>query len=358
MLKAQLDQYSNRIFSWKKIVLILLTILFCASVVSLNVGFSSIPLQKVIALLLKSVNVNGIVNLPEPSNAEATILLQIRLPRILAGALVGVALSMGGVVFQATFRNPMADPYMLGVSSGAALGGVAAIAFLLRAAALGTFTVPFMAFMGASLTTLLVYRLARVGSVTPTMSLLLSGIAISIVLSSIVTLTLFLVNPYDQLQAIVFWLIGSLASMSWTEVIVVAPLILIPAILVNFFARDLNIVLLGEEEAGHLGVQTESLKKIVLLLTSLSIASAVAISGIIGFVGLIVPHIVRLMVGPDHRILLPSAIIGGATYVVVFDAIARAIYPPLELPVGVITAMAGGPFFLYLLRRKRGSYRI
>ena len=136
------------------------------------------------------------------------------------------------------------------------------------------------------------------------------------------------------------------------------PLILIPAILVNFFARDLNIVLLGEEEAGHLGVQTESLKKIVLLLTSLSIASAVAISGIIGFVGLIVPHIVRLMVGPDHRILLPSAIIGGATYVVVFDAIARAIYPPLELPVGIVTAMAGGPFFLYLLRRKRGSYRI
>lgn len=358
MLKAQLDRYSNRISSWKKIVLILFTMLLCVSIISLNVGFSRIPLQKVVAVLLGSINVNGMFNLPEPSAAEATILLQIRLPRILAGMLVGAALSMGGVVFQAIFRNPMADPYVLGVSSGAALGGVAAIAFLLGVTALGTFAVPFMAFMGASLTALLVYRLARVGSMTPTMSLLLSGIAISIVLSSIVTLTLFLVNPYDQLQAIVFWLIGSLASMSWTEVIVVTPLILIPAILVNFFARDLNIMLLGEEEAGHLGVQTEALKKIVLLLTSLSIASAVAISGIIGFVGLIVPHIVRLMVGPDHRILLPSAIIAGATYMVIFDALARTIYPPLELPVGVITAMAGGPFFLYLLRRKRGSYRI
>ncbi len=328
------------------------------SIISLNVGFSSIPLQKVIAILFGGININGIFNLPEPSTAEATILLQIRLPRIFAGMLVGVALSMGGVVFQAIFRNPMADPYILGVSSGAALGGVTAIAFLLGTTALGTFAVPFMAFAGASVTALLVYRLARVGSITPTMSLLLSGIAISIVLSSIVTLTLFFVNPYDQLQAIVFWLVGSLASMSWAEVIAVAPLILIPAILVNFFARDLNIVLLGEEEAGHLGVEIESLKKMVLLLTSLSIASAVAISGIIGFVGLIVPHIVRLIVGPDHRILLPSAIIGGATYMVVFDALARSIYPPLELPVGVITAMAGGPFFLYLLRRKRGSYRI
>ena len=296
--------------------------------------------------------------MPEPSAAESAILLQVRLPRVIAGILVGVALSVGGVVFQAIFRNPIADPYVIGVSSGAAAGGVAAIAFGLGATLLGPFAVPVMAFLGASLTSALVYRLATIGGVAPAITLLLSGIAISIVLSAFITLTLFLVNPYDTLQGIIFWLIGSLASMSWTEVVVATPLILVPAILINFFARNLNVILLGEDEAKYLGVEPELLRRAVLLLASLAVASAVAISGIIGFVGLMIPHIIRLIVGPDHRILIPASIFGGATYMVVVDAISRVIYPPLELPVGVITSLTGAPFFLYLLRRRRGSYRI
>lgn len=351
------EQYFKRIAGWKKVIAILLLVLAFTSIASLNVGFSQISFQKIIAILLQGFpSIKQI--LPEPSSAETAIILQVRLPRILAGMLVGVSLSFGGAVFQAVFRNPMADPYVLGVSSGAAVGGVIAIAFGFGATFLGTFAVPVMAFSGAALTSTVVYKLAKVGGATPAMTLLLSGIAISIVLSSFVILTLFLVNPYNQLQAIVFWLIGSLASMSWSEVIAVAPLILTPAILINFFARDLNIMLLGEEEAGHLGVNPESLKRIVLLLASLGVASAVAISGIIGFVGLIVPHIVRLIVGSDHRILIPASILGGATYMVVFDAVSRVIYPPSELPVGVMTALAGGPFFLYLLRRRKGTYRI
>ncbi|MCS4538626.1 MAG: iron ABC transporter permease [Thaumarchaeota archaeon] len=353
------ERHFRRIASWKRTVAILVVVLAFTSIAGLNVGFSQIPFQKIIAILLQNVlNTSQALNMPEPTAAESAILLQVRLPRILAGILVGASLSVGGVVFQAVFRNPMADPYVLGVSSGAAAGGVAAIAFGFGTATLGVFAVPAMAFFGASMTSMLVYRLAKIGGTTPAMTLLLSGIAISIVLSSFVTLTLFFANPYNQLQGIIFWLIGSLASMSWTEVIVATPLILIPALLINFFGRDLNVMLLGEEEAGHLGVEPESLKKIVILLASLAVASAVAISGIIGFVGLIVPHIVRLLVGPDHRILIPASIIGGATYMVAFDAVSRVIYPPLEFPVGVITALAGGPFFLYLLRRKKGSYRI
>jgi iron complex transport system permease protein len=351
------ERYFRRIIGWKRIILILAVILVCTSIVSLNVGFSNIPFQKIIAVFLQGLPSIS-QSLPEPSPAEVVILLQVRLPRIFAGILVGAALSVGGVVFQAIFRNPMADPYVLGVSSGAALGGVVAIAFGFGANLFGAFAVPAMAFSGAAFTSIMVYRLARIKGATPAMTLLLSGIAISIVLSSFVTLTLFLANPYNQLQTLIFWLIGSLASMSWAEVIVAAPLILIPAILLNFFARDLNVMLLGEEEAVHLGVNPESLKKVVLLLTSLGVASAVAMSGIIGFVGLIVPHIVRLLVGPDHRVLLPASMLGGAIYLVAFDSVSRVIYLPSELPVGIITALVGGPFFLYLLRRKKGSYRI
>jgi len=353
------ERHSRRIAGWKRTLIVLAVVLTLVSILSLNVGFSRIPFQKIVAVLLQNVpSINQALNMPEPSAAESAILLQVRLPRIFAGILVGAALSVGGVVFQAIFRNPMADPYVIGVSSGAAAGGVAAIAFGFGATILGPFAVSVMAFFGASLTSILVFRLARIGGATPAMTLLLSGIAISIVLSSFVTLTLFLVDPYNNLQGIIFWLIGSLASMSWTEVIVATPLILVPAILINFFARDLNVMLLGEEEAKHLGVEPEILRKIVILLASLAVASAVAISGIIGFVGLMIPHIVRLIVGPDHRILIPASIFGGATYMVVVDAISRVIYPPLEFPVGVITSLAGVPFFLYLLRRKKGNYRI
>lgn len=351
------ENYAKRISSWKKIISILAFALLLTSIASLNIGYSQISFNKIVAGMLQGFGIN-LVNLPEPSVTESAILLQVRLPRIVAGMLVGAALAMGGVAFQALFRNPMADPYVLGISSGATLGGVIAIALTLSVTALGAFAIPIMAFIGAILTSILVYRLARIGSNTPTMSLLLSGIAISIVLSALVTLTIFFSDPYRQLTGIIFWLIGSLSSISWPEITAVAPLILIPAVLINFFARDLNAMLLGDEEARNLGVNTESLKRILLVLSLLAVASAVSITGIIGFVGLMVPHIVRLILGPDHRILLPSAMLGGATYMIAIDAVSRVIYPPSELPVGVLTALAGGPFFLYLLRRKKGSYRI
>ena len=252
---------------------------------------------------------------------------------------------------QGLLRNPMADPYVLGVSAGASVG--AAIAFLLVSnfgwKYSATLT-PLLAFVGAVAAVYMVYSIARVGNHVPIMTLLLSGIALNTVLSAILSLLMYFSG--DQLHVLIYWLMGSFNSRSWAHVAAILPYLGVGLVLAVYSARDLNALSLGEEAAATLGVPVERTKRLLLLASTLLTAGAVAVSGIIGFVGLVIPHITRLLFGPDHRLLLPASALLGGTFLVIADLLARTLIANIELPVGIITSLCGGPFFLYLLRRK------
>lgn len=280
-----------------------------------------------------------------------TIILAVRLPRVILAALVGLALGVSGTAFQGLFRNPMADPYLIGVSSGAAAGAVVGIAMHLEARAVTMGVVPLLAFAGATATVFVVYRLARRGNRVPVADLLLAGVAVGAVLSALVSaITVF---SQRDLRQIIFWLMGGFSGRGWDYVLAVAPYILAGTAVLAFYTRDLNALQLGEEAAGHLGIEVESLKRYLIIAATLATGAAVAASGVIGFVGLVVPHALRLVLGPDHRTLLPASGLAGAVLLVLADLLARVVVPPAEIPVGIITALLGGPFFVYLLRRSR-----
>jgi iron complex transport system permease protein len=281
---------------------------------------------------------------------EYAALVKIRAARALLGVLVGAGLAVAGVILQAVLRNPLADPYVLGVSSGAGLGAAGAI--LGGLVGLGAWTIPGAAFVGAMAAMLLVYRLAHVGKAVPVYTLLLSGVIVNSVASS---LLLFLAHTTiakgQGFQNVLFWLFGSLEILN-VEILAAAGVAIGLGMLgAVFFTRDLNVLSIGEEPAAHLGLRVERTKKLLFVLASLVTGAAVATSGIIGFVGLIVPHAVRLIIGPDHRLLLPLSMLAGAVFLVTCDVLARAVFN--ELPIGIITAFIGGPFFIYLLRRHR-----
>ncbi|MHC4606615.1 MAG: FecCD family ABC transporter permease [Planctomycetota bacterium] len=286
----------------------------------------------------------------EPTHAD--IVLEFRLPRALLAFVVGAALAGAGVVFQGLFRNPLADPFIVGVSGGAALGAVTAIVLGIQVAGwLGLGSVTLFAFAGALLAVWIVYRLARVGGRVPVTTLLLCGFAVGAFASAIVSIVMLL--RHENLHEILVWLLGSLERPdALLRVKVALPFVAVALAVVGVFARDLNLMLLGEESAQQLGVEVERVKKILLAAGAVAAAVAVAMCGIIGFVGLIVPHIVRLIVGPDHRTLLPVTIFAGGAFLVAADIVAHAAYPPSGLPVGTVTALAGAPFFLLLLRRR------
>ncbi len=279
-------------------------------------------------------------------STHETIVMRVRLPRILLAAVVGFALAAAGTVMQGFFRNPMADPSIIGVSSGAAAG---AVAFLVVPVA-----IPFglglqgAAFVGALLAAFAVYAIATEGGRTPVATLLLAGIAIQAFLGSVIAY-LQLISG-EGLRQVVHWLMGHLGTASWDDVTIT--LVLVPLLfgVLLAYSRDLNVLLLGEEAAGGLGVEVERTKRILLATSAVITAAAVAVSGVIGFVGLIVPHMVRLVVGPDHRVLLPAAALAGASFLVITDTVARA--GATEIPVGIVTAAVGAPFFLYLLRSR------
>ncbi|BAS28625.1 corrinoid ABC transporter permease [Limnochorda pilosa] len=294
----------------------------------------------------------GPVETPWPQSYEA-IFFQVRLPRVVLGALIGAALGVAGTTLQGLFRNPMADPYILGVSGGASVGAVLALTLAGRAPWLGFQAVPGAALLFALTTVALVYRLARVREEVPMTGLLLAGVAVSALCSALVSLVLTLNRK--SAETAIFWLMGSLSGASWREVAVVTPYFAAGALLAMVHARELNLLLLGEEAAYHLGVEPERVKRRLLFTASVMAAAAVSVSGVIGFVGLIVPHAVRLVMGPDHRLLIPVAGLMGATLLVASDTLARMLLSPVELPVGVVTALAGVPFFLWLLRRHRAS---
>ncbi|HEX2221691.1 MAG TPA: iron chelate uptake ABC transporter family permease subunit [Candidatus Limnocylindria bacterium] len=283
-----------------------------------------------------------------------TIVWEIRLPRVLTGMVVGAGLGASGAVFQALFRNPMADPYIIGTASGASLGAVGALVLPTLAPALaaagggplGTGLVQASAFAGALATVGLVYALARSGSGVPVVTLLLTGYAVSAVLAAIVALLIFLSGR--ALAAVVAWIMGSLAGASWGELGLAGALVTAAVVLLLLRWRRLNLLLLGESQAAHLGLGVEREKLVLTMLAALATSAAVAVAGTIGFVGLVAPHLVRLAVGPDHRLLLPASALLGAALLTLADAGARLAG---GIPVGVVTALIGAPFFLWLLRR-------
>jgi iron complex transport system permease protein len=293
------------------------------------------------------------------SATDETIVFEVRLPRVVMAALVGAALSTAGVLFQALLRNPLADPYAIGTSGGAALGAALGMTVATQFG-FATFTaVPALAFLGAVATTVLVYSLARVGSRTPIVTLLLAGVIVSVTLGYAMSLLLLLNDRYGRDTRLVYvWLLGGVTTVRWTQVAVLAVLVSGGCTLACGWARRLNALSLGEESAASVGLDVERQKAAVILVGSLLTAAAVSAAGLVGFVGLIVPHVARLVGGPNHTRLIPLAMLGGATFLVLADLLARVVAPPTEIPLGIVTAFVGGPLFLYLLRRSRREYRI
>lgn len=279
------------------------------------------------------------------------IFFSLRLPRAILAFASGGALAIAGACLQGMFKNPMADSYVIGVSAGGALGATLALAFSSALAFMGFGAVSLFAFIGALLAVMAVYRLAATHGKVSTFSLLLAGIAISTLCSALVYCIMILFR--DKMEHIVMWTMGSFTSASWDKVIIAAPAMLISAGLCMLHARDLNIMLQGDEAARHLGVDAGRVRRNLIVLTTVAASSAVSVSGIIGFVGLIVPHMLRLVLGPDHRSLLPVSFFGGGIFLLIADTLSRLVLSNQEIPVGVITAIIGVPFFLFLLRRGR-----
>lgn len=326
----------------------LLLALITVAAMAISIGAVPFTLREIGAVFLELSGLPCGVSI-EPVKKD--ILLQLRMPRVVLAGAVGAALATAGAAFQGLFRNPMADSYVIGVSSGAALGAVAAMLVGLPAAWGGVGAVPLFAFAGGAATLILVYQMARVGNEVPVMPLLLAGIAVSAFLSALVSLLTYFAD--DRLHQVVFWIMGGLGGATWTKVKIMVPYALLGFGTVYFYHRELNAMLFGEETAHHLGIDIEKVKKILLAGSSLMVAAAVSTSGIIGFVGLVVPHFIRLLIGPDHRHLLPASALLGAVLLIATDTLGRTIIAPRELPVGIITALLGAPLFIYLLRRRK-----
>lgn len=341
-----------RIRSYGFTMAILLILLIVMIGITATIGSASIgPMDVYKVVASKIPGLGGLVDAGSITASQDSIIWSVRLPRVLLGVIVGAGLSISGASFQGLLKNPMADPYILGISSGAALGAAIAIILKLETAFIGFSGISIMAFMGALIAVTLVYNIGRIRSQVPVTTLLLAGVAVGQFLTAITSLLMVIYNR--DMTKIIYWTLGSLSGKGWNPINTISIPIIAAMVILLFFSRDINIMLTGEESAKSLGVNVERIKVYVLLLGTFITSMAVSISGIIGFVGLIIPHIVRLIVGPDHRILLPASAIVGSIFMVFTDTIARTVISPMEIPVGIITAIFGGPFFIYLLRSKK-----
>ncbi len=325
---------------------VLLVLLVAVIVVSAAHGPANIPYGDVARLLLRGLGLPVGLNLPD---SQLTIVMTIRLPRILIGVLVGAALACAGATMQGIFRNPLADPGLLGITAG---GGFAAVIVIVTGlAALNLWTLPAAAFLGALVASIVVYSLSMVRGRSDISALILAGMAVSALLSALTTTLLLFTRDYGAVQAALSWLFGGLQGRGWDHLrVAVGPVV--AAILITFvYSRDLNLLLTGEDTALALGVNVPRTRLLLLALASLMTGAAVSIAGGIGFIGLIVPHMMRLVVGPDYRVLLPASALAGAVFLALADMAARLILQPAELQVGVLTALIGAPFFLFLLWR-------
>ncbi len=336
------------------LALVLLAALLVTATLSLSLGAADLsPTAAGMAVLSRAPGLAGLD--PGLSSAQETIVFELRLPRLVLALLVGGALAVAGVVMQAFFQNPMAAPSIIGVSSGASLGATVAVISGVSIGVAGLGAVPIAAFIGALLATGAVYVLSRRGGGTPVGVLLLTGIAMGSLLSAAAALVL--VTGQDptrrDLDQVVYWMLGSVAGRTWGHVLLLLPYAGVAGALTMLFARELNVLSLGDDTAHYLGLNVEQVRLALLTLASLLTAAAVAVSGVIGFVGLIVPHLMRIVAGPDHRVLIPAAAVAGGVLLALADVLARLIAAPAEVPVGIITSLLGAPFFLYLLHRRR-----
>ena len=337
-----------KIITFKKVLtisILLCLLLILVILISITMGSVKVPPLRSIRILFQS-----ILGLKGGGNeTERTIILSLRLPRAILAGLVGAGLSVSGATFQALLRNPLADPYILGVSSGAAVGAILAILL-----GLGTFSfgLPLISFLGALLTVLIVFYFGRQdGKIHPN-TLLLAGVIIGSFLSALIMFFIS-VSQKEELHTIIFWLMGDFSFSNARAILIIFPYIVLGFFLLYLRSRQLNLILSGEENAVQLGVDVEKLKLVSYLSASLITAASVSVCGLIGFVGLIIPHAVRLIFGPDHRLLIPASALVGASFLIASDTVARTLLAPTELPVGVITAVFGGPFFIYLLRTRK-----
>ncbi len=330
---------NGRKTTWTSLLFIAFVFLFLSALLSLISGSAGIPLNSIIPILLKG-----------RGSPEYSILVDIRLPRIILGFAIGGGLSLAGVILQSMFRNPLVEPYTLGISGGAALG--ASLCIILRLGnLLSQSALPLSGLIGASIVVVLLYLINTRKKMLHIEGLLLTGVMISFISSSLIILILA-ISRAEDLQSIIFWIMGSLEQPSWFLILTALCISLICLFTSYLFSLRMNAFSLGEEEAIHLGINTEKTKKQLFFLASLLTGMSVSVSGLIGFVGLIVPHFVRILAGYDHRRLLAISFITGAGFLIICDAIARIVIAPVQLPVGVITGILGGSIFIYVLSRK------
>ncbi len=342
---ARLFQRRGRIIA----LAILAALVFPAVLLAVNIGSTDIPFSVTAKIILNKL---PFVSFPITwSGPVETVILDIRMPRALLAGLAGAALAVAGATYQGLFRNPLADPYLIGVAQGAALGAVIGFTLRLGWGSWGFSLVSLLAFAGGIGAAFFVYFVGRVGRTLPMATLILAGVALGAFLSAITSyLTL---TSGSTIHGVFAWLLGGFSSPTWTQVRVALPLVTIGVALIWLYGQRLNIMQLDEEQAQQLGVNVEQTKRILLLLATLITATAVAFGGVIGFVGIIIPHAVRLVWGPDYRFLLPLATAAGAIFLVLADIMARTVMAPNEVPLGIITAFLGAPFFLYLLRQRK-----
>ncbi len=335
----------TRVYSILGLSILLVAVIALAT----SVGSVHIPLLTTFRILLDKLPLVDIAQTWQ--SAIATIILEVRLPRVILAGLVGAALATAGATYQGLFRNPLADPYLIGVAQGASLGAV--VGFLLPVTwhSFGFGIIPLLAFTGAMVSTIAVYLLARTGKTLPVTTLILAGVALGALLGSIVSY--LVISSGEKMHGIIFWMMGSFSLSQWSEVTIVLPYVAVGTAVIIVFARLLNVMQLDEEQAQQLGVNVERLKIILLAAATLITAASVSFVGTIGFVGIIIPHAVRLIWGADHRFLLPLSVLTGAIFMILADLVARIVMAPTEIPIGVITAICGAPFFLYLLRRRK-----
>jgi iron complex transport system permease protein len=332
----------------------MLAVLVFAVVAASTIGSADISILdafRVVGSKLPGLDNN--VNMEGISSAVNSIIWNVRLPRVLLGVLVGSALSISGGAFQGLLKNPMADPYILGISSGAALGATIAIITKLEMSFAGFSGISMAAFLGALIAVAFVYNIGKIKNQVPVTTLLLAGVAVGQFLTAVMSFLMVIYNK--DMTKIIYWTLGSLAGKGWSPVTALALPVFTGMLLLLYFSRDINIMLTGEESAKSLGVNVERTKLYVLLIGTFLTSTVVSVSGIIGFVGLIIPHMARIVTGPDHRILLPVSAIGGGIFMIFADTVARTAISPVEIPVGIITALFGGPFFIFLLRSKKKS---
>lgn len=303
-----------------------------------------------LAAMLLSAKI-GVVDISWAELRDSAVFWQLRLPRVVLSVLVGSALAICGATYQSVFRNPLTDPYVLGISSGASLGAAIAIILGLHSYLWG---VGGMALMAGLLTMLLIYKIASIGNRMHTTTLLLTGTCFTFLAGAVISFLMVL--NQDKMESIVFWTMGSLGSASWNDVGILAPVVLLGTLCVLFYSKDLNLLLAGSETAKSLGVEVEKVKRILLFATTMMVAFAVSSCGVIGFVGLIVPHAVRLLTGPDNRRVIPYSIVAGGLLLLLCDTLARTLMQPAELPVGALTAIIGAPVFIILLYKNKKRF--